>query len=92
MDQQRMKRRKLMIHTPPAEPHTKGHRGTHMTKCLVEIGRLLFTHAVDPLWRQLGKGLWGGAVHIANHRVRLHLCGQCAHQTTIHSHKFGRDG
>jgi len=87
-----MKRRQLVIHAPPAKPDPQDHRRCHMTKGLVEIGRVLFTDVVLAIDWHLGQRIWGCAIHITNHRMRRHARSLRQYQTTIHRHKFRRDG
>lgn len=67
MHQQGMKRCKLVIYPPATKAHAQNHRRGHMTKCLVEINGLLFTHPVLAFSRDTGQRFWGGAVHISDH-------------------------
>jgi len=92
MHQQRMKRRQLMIHPPAAKPHTNHHRCRHMTKCLVEIGRVLFTDPVLSRRGDLRQRIGGHAVHVTDHCGRPAASGKGSDQTAVNRHTYLREG
>ena len=59
-----------------------------MTKCLVEIGELLFTQPVLTCRGDTRQRFWGGAVHVSDHRIGRHTGGLGVNQTAINGDEF----